>query len=141
MPSICFARDRSVDSLVLFKVWNYAQNHQQTSKGVERNVYLSYTYKTERRNPTLFLVPTMYSIAKGAREFFGEAYYKMKFHDAFHYDFHRQVICSTIPHNRTVMPNMLQYLTPNLYNETLYDDKMLLAGSIHHLLPSTSTFS
>ena len=125
MPSICFARDRSVDSLVLFKVWNYAQNHQQTSKGVERNVYLSYTYKTERRNPTLFLVPTMYSIAKGAREFFGEAYYKMKFHDAFHYDFHRQVICSTIPHNRTVMPNMLQYLTPNLYNETLYDDKML----------------
>ena len=125
LPGICFARDRSIDSLVLFRIWNYAQNHQQTSNSVERNVYMSYTFKTDRRNPTLFLVPTMYSIAKGSREFIGESYYKMKFRNAFEYDLHRQVYYSTIPHNRTVMPNMLEYSTPDLYNETLYDDKML----------------
>lgn len=125
MPGICFARDRSIDSLVLFRVWNYAKNHEQASNGVERNVYMTYTFKTNRRNPTLFLVPTMYSIAKGEKEFVGEAFYKMKFRNAFKYDLKRQVVCGTIPHNRTVMPNMLQYMTPNLYNETLYDDKML----------------
>ena len=125
LPGICFARDRSIDSLALFRVWNYAQNHQQASKSVERNVYMAYTFKTDRRNPTLFLVPTMYSIAKGSREFVGESYYKMKFRNAFEYDLNRQVFYSTIPHNRTVMPNMLQYMTPDLYNETLYDDKML----------------
>ena len=125
MPGICFSRDRSIDSLVLFRIWNYAKNHKQVSNGVERNVYMSYTFKTNRRNPTLFLVPTMYSIAKGEKEFVGEAFYKMKFHDAFRYDLHRQVVCGTIPNNRTVMPNMLQFMTPNLYNETLYQDKML----------------
>lgn len=125
MPSICFSRDRSIDTLVLFRVWNYAKNHEQKDVSVERNVYMACTFNTNRRNPTLFLVPTMYSIAKGDRNFVSEAYYKMKFHDAFHYDMHRQVISGTVPHNRTVMPNMLEYLTPNLYNETLYKDKML----------------
>ena len=125
MPSICFSRDRSRDSLLLFRVWNYTQNHQQSTDGIEKNVYMSYTFQTKRRNPTLFLIPTMYSIAKGAREYVGEAYYKMRFHDAFRYDLHRQVLCGTIPHNRTVMPNIFQYMTPDLYNETLYGDKIL----------------
>ena len=125
MPGTCFSRDRSIDSLLLFRVWNYTQNHQQSTDGIEKNVYMSYTFQTKRRNPTLFLIPTMYSIAKGAREYVGEAYYKMRFHDAFRYDLHRQVLCGTIPHNRTVMPNIFQYMTPDLYNETLYGDKIL----------------
>jgi hypothetical protein len=125
MPSICFSRDRSRDSLLLFRVWNYTKNHQQSTDGIEKNVYMSYTFQTKRRNPTLFLIPTMYSIAKGDREYVGEAYYKMRFHNAFRYDLHRQVLCGTIPHNRNVMPNIFQYMTPDLYNETLYGDKIL----------------
>ena len=99
MPSLCFSRDRSIDTLVLFRVWNYAKNHEQKDVNVERNVYMACTFNTHRRNPTLFLVPTMYSIAKGERNFVSESYYKMKFHDAFHYDMHRQVIAGTIPHH------------------------------------------
>ncbi len=125
MPSICFGRDRSIDSLVLFRVWNYAKQHKQVAEKIEKNVYTSYTFTTKRRNLTLFLIPTMYSIAKGEREFIGEAYYKMKIYDAFNYHLHRQVVCGTIPRNRTVMPNMFEYIAPNLYNETLYDDKIL----------------
>ncbi len=125
MPSICFGRDRTIDSLVLFRVWNYAKKYQQTVDSTEKNVYMAYTYNTKRRNFSLFLVPTMYSIAKGEREFIGEAYYKLKFRDALRFDLHRQVVTGTIPSNRMVMPNMLEYTTPNLYNETLYDDKIL----------------
>ncbi len=125
MPSICFARDRSVDSLVLFRVWNYAKNHPSTTEEVVKNVYMSYTFKVNRRNPTLFLIPTMYSIAKGDREFVGESYYKMRFHNAFQYDIRRQVLCGTVPHNRSVMPSIFEYATPDLYNETLYQGKIL----------------
>ncbi len=125
IPNICFGRDLSIDSLVLFRVWNYAKEHEYFGKNAERNVYTSFTFNTKRRNPTLFLIPTMYSIAKGDREFVGEAYYKIKFHDAFKYDIHKQVVCGTIPRNRSVMPNMFEYIAPNLYNETLYDDKIL----------------
>ena len=124
MPSTCFSRDRN-DTVVLYRVWNYAQRHKQISTGIERNVYMSCTFKTNRRNPTLFLIPTMYSIAKGDKEYVNEAYYKMTFRDAFQYDLKRQVVCGTIPHNRNVMPNVLQYMTPNLYNETLYGDHIL----------------
>ena len=125
MPSICFARDRSVDSLVLFRVWNYAKNHPSTTEEVVKNVYMQYTFKVNRRNPTLFLIPTMYSIAKGDREFVGESYYKMRFHNAFQYDIRRQVLCGTVPHNRSVMPSIFEYATPDLYNETLYQGKIL----------------
>ncbi len=125
MPSICFGRDKSIDSLVLFRVWNYVKEHKQIKGTVEKNVYTSSVFKIKRRNPTLFLVPTMYSIAKGEREFIGEAYYKIKFYDASKYDKRRQVICGTIPRNRNVMPNMFDYIAPDLYNETLYDDKIL----------------
>lgn len=136
MPSICFSRDRSIDTLVLYRVWNYANQHQQASTSLKqnaaqkddsasKNVYIACTFKTNRRNPTLFLVPTMYSIAKGDKEFIAEAYYKMKFRNAFQYDLHRQVVYGTIPRNRTVMPNMLQYMTPNLYHETLYNGQIL----------------
>lgn len=140
MPGICFSRDTSVDSLVLFRIWNYAKEHQLVTNGVQRNVYAACTFKTNRRNPTLFLVPTMYSIAKGERQFVVESYYKMKFRDAFQYDLSRQVFSSTIPHNRTVMPTMLQYMTPNLYDETLYPDKML-SLFITGIASSTNTAS
>lgn len=125
MSSICLGHNKSIDSLILFRVWNYASQLKQIEGGIEKNVYVASTFKTNRRNPTLFLVPTMYSIARGEREFVGEAYYKMKFYDNFKYDTRRQVVCGTIPHNRTVMPTMFDYIAPNLYNETLYDDKIL----------------
>ena len=71
MPSICFAQLRS-DTTLLNRLWVYQQNVQDI-KGQERDVYLSYKLTTKRRNALLFLVPTMYSIAKDAREYAGRA--------------------------------------------------------------------
>ena len=124
MPGICFSRDRH-DTLAIERVWEYAAKYQESREGIEQNVYMIYTFNTIRRNPTLWLVPTMYSIAKGDRSYVGEAYFRMKAHDNGHYDFQRQVFCSTIPHNRHVMPSIMQYITPDLYNETLFGDDVL----------------
>ena len=123
MPSSCFARGRS-DTLVLNRVWNYSRDYMQSNEGTEKNVYMIHTFNVLRRNPTLFLVPTMYSIAKGDRDYVAEAYYKMTLHDGT-YDLKRQVTCGTIPHNREVMSAVQDLMCPNFYNETLYKDKML----------------
>ena len=64
MPSICFA-NRTADSLLINRIWDYSRNYSEPVNGVEQNVYLRYTFGSQRRNPTLYLVPTMYTIAKG----------------------------------------------------------------------------
>ena len=65
MPSISFARDRSRDSMVICRMWDYNERYGTSIHGVEKNLYTSYSFTSERRNPLLFLIPTMYSIARG----------------------------------------------------------------------------
>ena len=123
MPSICFSAKK--DSTLLGRIWNYQRNYSQPISGLTQNVYLCYGFKTERRNPTLFLVPTMYVIAKGDRQYVGESYCKVKFQNLDKYDLQRQVVSGTIPRQRTAMPAMLQSITPNFYDDTIYPDYLL----------------
>ena len=123
-PSFCLARS-ATDSLVLNRIWSFRQNYTQSVNGVEQNVYMRYTFDTNRRNATLFLVPTMYAIAKGDRQFVGESYCKIKFRDVNDYDVKRQVVCGTIRRNRTVMKTLFQFMTPNLYDVSLYQEHLL----------------
>ena len=124
MPSFCYAKG-TLDSLVMKRVFSFRRNYTQAVNGVEQNVYMRYSYNTERRNPTLFLVPEMYSIARGERNYLGESYCKLKFEDVGAYDLKRQVVYSTIPRNRKVMTSLLQYMTPNLYDVSLYPQRLL----------------
>jgi hypothetical protein len=124
LPSICFAQAKT-DSLVMSRVWNFRRNYTQSVEGVEQNVYMRSDYTTLRRNPTLFAIPTLYTIARGDRQYVGESYCKLKFNDVGNYTLTRQVVCGTIPHNRTVMATMHHYLSPNLYAVALYPDYLL----------------
>ena len=124
IPGICFAK-RNVDSLVLNRVWSYRRNYTVPAKGTEQNVYMRYTFGMDRRNALLFLVPTMYVIADGDRHFVGESYCRLSFRDADEYDMKRQVVCGTIPRQSTAMPAMLEFCTPDFYDDTLYPDRVL----------------
>ena len=123
MPALCFSQD--ADSTILSRIWNYQRNYSQPVDGLEQNIYLRYGFSAERRNFTLFLVPTMYVIAKGDRQYIGESYCKMTFKDIDEFDIKRQVVCGTIPRQRTAMPAMFRYMTPSLYDPTLYPDHLL----------------
>ncbi|MBR4921187.1 MAG: hypothetical protein IKZ62_07725 [Prevotella sp.] len=124
MPSISFSQES--DTLhILNKIWEYRRNFAHDVEGETPNVYMRYTINTERRNPTLFLVPTLYSIAKGDRKFISESYGKFLFDDEYNYDIKRQIISGTIPHNRQVSSTLIKYLTPNIYGMTLYKDHQL----------------
>ena len=124
MPSICFA-DRTADSLLINQIWDFSRNYSEPVNGVEQNLYLRYTFGSQRRNPTLYLVPTMYTIAKGERDFIGESYCRIKYRTPSDYDLNRQVVCGTIPHNRFTMSAMVRYITPNIYDISIYPKSIL----------------
>ncbi len=124
MPSFCYTQKRDT-ATILNRIYNYRRNYSQSVNGLEQNVYLNYSFSTIKRNPTLFLVPTMYVIAKGDREYIGESYNKVRFRDTDDFEQLTQVKCGTIPRHRMAMPSIIQSITPNFYNETIYRESAL----------------
>ena len=125
MSSICFARDRSTDSLIVNRMWDYYENYGKSVDGVKRNMYFVYNFDSKRRNVLLYLVPTMYCIAKGDKEYAGEVYGEQTFNTIYDFHFKRQVSYGTIPHHRKVMPLLYDLTIPNIYGKQIYADKLL----------------
>ena len=113
------------DSLLLRRVFNYANKYTEGVEGFQSNVYIKHLYQTHQRNFTLWCVPSMYAIARGQRAFVSEQYSRLTFQEDGKMDNRRQVYYTTIPHNRRTMPTLLEFITPRLYDETLYGDHVL----------------
>ena len=122
--SILFAQNKT-DSVVLSRVYNYQRNFAHHVEGFESNVYLKYGFFTEQRNAVLFLIPHMYSIAKDERAYVGESYCRMTFQNMNDYRLKRHVSVGNIAHYKRALPTVLELLTPNLYNESLYKRHIL----------------
>ena len=112
------------DSL-LQRVYSYANDTTHSLEGYKSNVYIKHLYQTHQRNFTLWCVPSMYAIARGQRSFVSEQYSRLTFKEDGTYDNHRQVYYTTIPHNRRTMPTLLEFITPQIYGETIYGDHIL----------------
>jgi hypothetical protein len=125
MPSICLARSRANDSILIYRMWNYYEHNQYDTIEVEKNLYMKLRFSTKRRNVLLYLVPTMYSIARGDRDYVSESYCKLTYHNAHDFNIRRQAICGTIPHHRNVMPMLFEMITPNLFGVHLYPNRIL----------------
>lgn len=125
MPSIVSARAKQ-DTLVLERLFRYRAGHAgKDINDSTDNIYLKYSFNTVKRNPTLFLIPTMYTIAKGRREYMGETYGKITFKDINKYDIKRQVVVGSLSNYRRTMPIMLDYIIPALYDVSLFDEHIL----------------
>ncbi len=121
MPTISFSMEKS-DS-ILEKMWSYKRNYAHNIKS-DNNMYLRYTLNTERRNPTLFLVPSLYSFARGDRHYISEIYGKIVQKGSHKFIMKPQIISNTIPHGQ-VSEAFTDYMTPTLYEMTLYEDRLL----------------
>ena len=119
------AANDSLDSLVLARVFSYQHRFSHETDSFSTNVYVKFHYQTLRRNLTLWAIPHGYAIANGERAFVSEQYSRMTFYDMEHHKNKEQVYYTTIPHNRSTMPTLIEFLTPNLYNAALYDDHVL----------------
>jgi hypothetical protein len=110
---------------ILSRIFNYRKTVNYQINGLEDNVYAKFRFNVEKRNVTLWLIPTMYVLAKDPREYIREAYSKVFFRDAHDYDINSQVLAGTIRKNRKAMPTLLDYLTPNIYDIDLYEGHIL----------------
>ena len=116
----------SLDTLILRRVFSYQKRYiGEGIEGFQSNVYVKHLYQTQKRNAALWAIPSMYAIAKGERQFVSEQYSRFTFRDGGGYENRRQVYYTTIPHHRRTMPVLLELLTPNLYDATLYGDHIL----------------
>lgn len=113
------------DTLVVERMFSYRRNFTANASGTTGNAYVKYNFRTVKRNPTLLLIPSMYYIAKGRRNYVGEVYGQITYNDVGDYGMKRQVFASTIPHNSTTMPTVIQYISPNIYGISIYKDILL----------------
>ena len=124
MPSSIFGKEKK-DSLILPRIYAYSKYHQPYSDTLVDNVYLKLRFNVERRNPTLWIIPSMYSLAKGERQYLRETYNKIEYTNIHDYDIIGQVKAGTIRHNRNAMPTLMDLITPKIYDEALYDGYVL----------------
>lgn len=124
MALIADAREKQ-DSLILSRIYQYRENQLLFTDSIKENIYTKFRFNIEKRNSTLWLIPTMYVFAKGDREYIREVYSQATFTNAHDYDIERQVQASTIRRNRGAMPTLLDFITPNIYDVALYDGYIL----------------
>lgn len=124
MPSITFSHERP-DTAFIRRMFSYSKTINKNTNGLKTNIYLKYRIHTDKRNFTLFCVPTMYEIAKGNREYFGETYSTISFNKINDYKELEYISTGTIPHNRKTFPTLLGYLTPSIYENTLFKNQIL----------------
>lgn len=119
------AAENQIDTVVMNRMYAYLDHYSKEVNGFSTNVYIKHLYQIHKRSATLYVVPSMYTLAYGQRAFVSEEYNKFTFKEVGEYDNKRQVYCTTIPRNRRAMSVLLKYLTPNFYDVTIYDDHVL----------------
>ena len=119
-------RDALTDS-VMRLIFGYAQTVDTTGRGNKTTyAYTKFQMRTNKRNATLALVPTMYAVSHGVgRRFISEYYSQVKVDKDGKPIVNRLLNLSTIPHRSNTMTQALRYLTPNVYGETLFQENIL----------------
>ena len=84
------------DSLILNRIYDYQQANYSAIDSLEDQVYAKFRYKVEKRNPILWLIPSMYVMARDPREYIRESYSKVKFKNAQDYEITTQALTGTI---------------------------------------------
>lgn len=119
------ARERPLPA-VLHRLFEYRTHVDGNVHGTSTNVYSRFTLHTESRNALLLSVPAIYALSRTSnREFIGESYSRIVFRDIGLYDQFRQVVVGTVPRYRSMLPTLVQYFTPNLYEMTFVEGQLL----------------
>jgi len=111
-------------SALLDRIFSYRQG-LMTADSTSVNSYVRYSITVDRRNPTLLVIPTMYSIARGSKEYAGETYSRIEVKDAETIVPRLQVSVGTIPHHRETMSVINAFQVPRLYEPTLIGENLL----------------
>ena len=119
------ASGEDLNSLVLSRMFSFRKSMDDSLPELTTNVYVKHLYQIHRRNATLWAVPTLYTIAGGKRAFVSEQYGRFTYRADEKNEYRRQVYYTTIPRQRNTMSILFDYITPTLYDVTLYGDHIL----------------
>lgn len=123
-PFVCYGKQYP-ESLVLNRLFSYRASIDGTIEGYTTTAYLKTNIKTDRRNITLVCVPHLYPLARSQkRSHLGETYATITFHEDKPNEATIHATGSTIRRHRRIMPNIVGYLTPNIYRPTLISDHL-----------------
>ena len=114
-----------VENMLLNRIFEYRNTAEMLCHDTVTNVYIRYYLNVEQRNPLLLMIPTMYVVAQGdEREFVGETWntIEMKNDEA---NFVKQIHVGTIPHNRSTMKVIFNFLKPRIYDVWVLDNAIL----------------
>lgn len=111
------------DSLILQRIYDFRERHCGDAMPESDNVYTKLRFNVERRNPTMWLIPSLYVMARGEREYIRESYNTIHFHNAHSFTEDQEVIAGTL--RRKAMPPLLEYFTPTIYDMSIYDKRIL----------------
>ena len=123
MPTVMSGAKK--DSLILGKIYEYRYLNISDVNNLEDNVYAKIRFNVEKRNAILWLIPSMYVLAKDPREYIRESYSNIVYKTVHDFDVKKQLVTGTIRRNRKAMPTIIEYNTPDLYGITLYENYML----------------
>ena len=125
--SLAADKYRQADSLLLQRVFDFASRIDTTGvSGSHTHAYQRFLISTDRRNILLSAVPTMYGVAHGGkRQFAGEFYDDVEMQGIGKTTSKHLLSVNTVPHRRKTMTTLLQYLTPEIYSETILDENLL----------------
>lgn len=121
------------DTLILQRVHNYGIRMSEEADTISTNAYFRYYIKTDKRNFTLMVVPSMYAISRGNRDYAGETFSNIKIKGSTIVESVRQVNIGTIPHHREAMSTLWKYLKPDIYNVTIFDNSILSPLNINNI--------
>ncbi len=124
-PHALSAERDKTHSEILRRMFDFQARYSPEVKGKSIQIYTKHYYQTYRRNFGLWLIPSMYTIARGKRSFLSEEYSKITITGPNSYEKKQQVFYSTIPHNRRTMSILEDFNVPNLYSPTLYGNHLL----------------
>ena len=112
---------------VVSRIFGYAQQVDTVGRGNHPSyAYTKFQMRTNKRNASLMLVPTMYAISHGiSRKFICEYYNRLVVDDKGKPNIKRLLNLSTVPHRRSTMTSMLDYMTPSIYGENLFEKNIL----------------
>lgn len=118
-------RDRT-EPLVVERMLGYRATVDTTVEGHQTTAYMKYQVKTEHRNVLLLTVPQMYNFAQDdRRDIVGEYLVALTYHDQAPCNSRLIARNSTIRRHRTMLPDVYDFLTPNIYNTTIFFDHLL----------------
>ena len=123
MPTVMTGAKK--DSLILGKIYEYHETHKRAIDSLQDNVYAKIRFNVEKRNAIIWLIPSMYVLAKDPKEYIRESYSDVTFVNANDFVVNNQVVTGTIRRNRRAMPVIVDFNTPKLYDIALYDEYML----------------